>query len=523
MSRLTGPHEAERLVYLTAGANAGKALAAGLTVPLWANQAMTTPADVLAIGGTTIPGNPPTLTVGADSLIPKFQFPNVPNPVVYTKIGTGPVTALHPDADSETAAFGTLVAAAHQTAAGRNLTGLALQAKGGAIGTAGKPVVSIRFDHHLTPLKNTIWPLMVARGLPASVGVVSRWPTGDTFSTGTTWADLIAMTKQGLEVWCHSATHADATSLAALVDEIVTSKAEIESHGIKVQGWQVPGTGTPTYADWRLDSAAAFYGPVGQLIAQNYGFSEGEYPTTVFRQLPHRQYHGLAHTTIETLSLATIKNTVTQAILYGCGIQLMLHPGYIGTGGYLSLVDLTAFLDWLVTQRDAGACEVLTPTGLIAADPGSSRRANVFGNPSFDPTYSDLWTGWSHPNGVSLRTTGGHTGANFVQFTTLGTDKLVQSSSVPLYSGMQGSAVRVEAWLRAPSATATGTIRLVDVNTPANYDETRSFTISTLNTWTKVWFNTVLHPATSTLRIELARDPAVAQNIDFDDITVTPV
>ncbi|MCG5464223.1 polysaccharide deacetylase family protein [Micromonospora sp. MED01] len=414
-------------------------------------------------------------------------------------------------------------AAAPIEVAGQNLTGQALQAKGGSIGTGGKPVVSIRFDHHLTNLKNNIWPLLVARGMPATVGVVSRWPTGDSLSTGTTWSDLRAMCRQGLEVWSHSATHADAPTFERLVEEIVTSKAEIEAQDIKVWGWQVPGL-EPTDPSWRLETNAHLAGTAGRLIAQTYPFSEGYTLGSTWRPMPHRAYHGLNHLTIEGMSQAAVQSTVTQALAYGAGIQLMLHPGYIGLNGYMSLASLTGVLDWLAAKRDAGDLEIMTATGLIAADPGHSRRLNLIGNSSFDPDYAAFWTGWSHGAGVSLRTTTGHTGANFVEFTTSGTAKLVQASSALTYTGTQGGTVRVEAWIRATGALpATGTIRLVDNTTPSRYDETRSFTPSTLNVWQQVHFNTTLHPATMQLRIELGRDANVAQPIQFDDISVTPV
>lgn len=406
---------------------------------------------------------------------------------------------------------------------GNRLTELGLTAKGGSIGTFGKAVVSIRFDHHLAPLRDTIWPLMVARGLPASVGIVSRWPTGDTFSTGVTWSDLHTMVRDGLEVWCHSATHGDPTTYAALVDEIVTSKAEIEAQGFKTMGWQVPGVTTTVYTDWQMGTVADMYGPVARLVNTNHAFSEGYYPGSGMRVLPHRQFHSLNHTTIEALSVAAIQNAIKQAVAYNCGVQLMLHPGYIGTPTYLTLADLTTVLDYIVTHRDLGEFEVLTATGLIAADPGGTSRVNLLGNSSFDPDYSVLWTGWNNGAGIQLKTDGGHTGANYLRLTSTTAGTLNQATSQPLVAGMAGGAFRVEAWMRAPSTTAKGTIRVVDNSTPANFDVTKTFTISTIGVWQRVWFNTVLHPSTGTLRIELNREQSTAADIDMDDITITPV
>lgn len=554
MARLPFPDEGSRMVWTTRRDNAFST-AADLPAVAYAqaDEDDLTLADIRAADGSTVAGS--ALTVDRGSGLPDFLGPDGDVGVVYVSVNGGPRRAVYAHAPAQVAAVSerldgevaarsvaitsavsaeasaraAAVAAAQAAAAAplevaaRNLTGLGLQAKGGSIGTGGLPVVSIRFDHHLTPLRTTLWPLLVARGLPASVGIVSRFPTGDTFSVGSTWADLRAMTRQGLEVWCHSATHGDAPTQAALVDEIVTSKAEIEAQGFKVCGWQVAGVPGNTFPDWNLETNAHLAAPAGRLVTQTYPFSEGYALGSAWRALPHRTYHGLNHLTIETLTLNAVKTQVQQAIASGAGIQLMAHPGYIGTAGYMTLADFTALMDWIAQQRDAGVFEVLTATGLIAADPGHSRRLSLVGNPSFDPDFSVLWTGWNHSAGVSLRTTGGHTGANFVQFTTLGTSKLQQATGSPLNTGTQGGTFRVEAWLRAPTVAATGVMRLVDHNDASRYDETRSFPISVLNTWQRVWWNTTLNPATTSIRLELSRDPAVAQNIDMDDITVTPI
>ena len=47
MARLIGPDEAVRVVYLTSGTNKGKALAQGMSAPIYLDQALTTLADFI--------------------------------------------------------------------------------------------------------------------------------------------------------------------------------------------------------------------------------------------------------------------------------------------------------------------------------------------------------------------------------------------------------------------------------------------------------------------------------------------
>lgn len=98
MARLIGPDEASRTVFLTSGANKGKAAAQGMSVPLYADQALTTAADVRSTTDQVIAGTPPTLTVDAYSQIPLFKYPDDVD-VVYTSINGGPAVPLYARTD----------------------------------------------------------------------------------------------------------------------------------------------------------------------------------------------------------------------------------------------------------------------------------------------------------------------------------------------------------------------------------------------------------------------------------------
>lgn len=101
MARKMGPQQAEKTSYYTSGPKAGKELIpAGTPVPLYADDQTSLPADVRATDGSVIPGTPPTVLVSSLFEIPDFLFPDVPDPVVYTRILGGPVIALHPSVDA---------------------------------------------------------------------------------------------------------------------------------------------------------------------------------------------------------------------------------------------------------------------------------------------------------------------------------------------------------------------------------------------------------------------------------------
>ncbi|MFY1595485.1 GDSL-type esterase/lipase family protein [Micromonospora sp. WMMD737] len=90
--RLIGPDEAYRVVFL----RDGRARARGYSVPLFADEAASIPADVLTLSGEDIIDS--TLIVDVHSRIPQFQYP-VGTDVVYTSINGGPIVPLYARVD----------------------------------------------------------------------------------------------------------------------------------------------------------------------------------------------------------------------------------------------------------------------------------------------------------------------------------------------------------------------------------------------------------------------------------------
>lgn len=107
MARLTGPNQAERVFYYTSGLRKGQVMPNGTPVPLYSDNQCSLPADVLSLtgGALAVDGEIPQVLIGDTLEAPRFQFPDVSDPVVYTRILGGPVLALHPDPDSRLDAF----------------------------------------------------------------------------------------------------------------------------------------------------------------------------------------------------------------------------------------------------------------------------------------------------------------------------------------------------------------------------------------------------------------------------------
>lgn len=101
MARLTGPDQSERTFYYTSGSKKGQLFPEGTAVPLYADSATTLPADVTKIDGSAVPlvGGFPTVYITSTLEVDLFKFPDTEDPVVYTRVGGGPVVALHPRTD----------------------------------------------------------------------------------------------------------------------------------------------------------------------------------------------------------------------------------------------------------------------------------------------------------------------------------------------------------------------------------------------------------------------------------------
>lgn len=255
-----------------------------------------------------------------------------------------------------------------------------IAAMGGPIDTGGKAAVAIRFDHGLANFKSKILPLTQARGFKVAQAYnPGNWHYPE--NTGVTASELNSWVAAGdVEIWNHSATHAPADTDATLYTQIVEGLAQIEAElpaaAGNVWGWNPPGVSSGTYGGYDGGKTPAGWNTyAGRLILAHHAVASGSLIGTQLHPLDGAPRAGLARYQMDSLTPATIKAKIDEAVAAGKGLQLMMHPSQIDLSGMLTTAGFTEVLDYLVTLQDAGDLVVLSPYQLTVAD--ASGRVDV--------------------------------------------------------------------------------------------------------------------------------------------------
>jgi len=402
--------------------------------------------------------------------------------------------------------------------------------KGGVIGTAGKGVVALRFDDYQNVFGKQIYPLLVDRGLPSSMALISRFNTAQNWGVGTTWDQVRDWNRNGVEMWSHGTDHKDYSlkGYEGLYSQIVTSKAEIQAQNIKVVGWILPGV-TPSTKNLPyngLTKPSDYNGTVGNLLMQTYALTEA-YAYHPTRVLPTNVYHGLNHYTVSdgSATLSSSKELINIAIKNKSGIELMCHAGNLGKPGNMTLSDFTALLDFIKAQWDNGSIEVLTPSGLFFANPDSTNRLKLNTDDSFEGLTVDnpgAWSGTSSWTGKTIETSGGRTGNSFLHIDSSVTNSGVTQKIISLDKlKVSGEQFVFEGWVRASGdGDTTGAIQINDYN---NSQELKIINkvVNTDSSWRKVSFVFCIPPNTKTITLSLYR--IAGTSIDWDDISIKKI
>lgn len=402
--------------------------------------------------------------------------------------------------------------------------------KGGVIGTDGKGVVALRFDDYQNIFGKKIYPLLVARGLPCSMALISQFNTKQSWGIGTTWDEVRNWNRNGVEIWSHGTDHKDYSSKGykGLYSEIVTSKAEIEAQNIKVVGWALPGVPTKSkilpYNG--LTKPSDYTGTVGKLLMETYALTEA-YAYPPVRILPTRVYHGLNHYTVSdgAGTLATSEAAINVAIKSKTGIELMCHPGSLGKPGHMTLSQFTTLLDYIKIQWDNGSIEVLTPSGLFFADPNSSKRLTLNTDDSFEGlTAADpgSWNGSSKWTGKTIETSGGRTGKNFLRINSSITNSGVTQKIISLDKlRVSGEQFLFEGWIRpSGKGNTTGIVQIKDYNNSKELKIIKKV-VSKGPSWIKIKFVFCIPPNTKVITLSLYR--SAGASIDWDDISIKKI
>jgi len=419
--------------------------------------------------------------------------------------------------------------------ASRVLAQEAAAARGFTIGTNGKAVVAFREDHWLDEFRTKVISLLQARSIPFGLAHLTNFSVGgDGGSMNTTWADVFAWHKRGGEVWSHGSNHKDPTpdGYAGLIREIVGTKTEIESHFIKCQGWMQPGISEQLTDEVPYDGMFADESTInsqtGRLLMSTHAHIEGDIGG-YFRSLPTGVQYGLGHYTIDSVtSLATLTALVEEAEDNKSGIEFMLHASMLDDATRITTAILTSFLDYLVTEWDAGRIEILTPSGLYYADPYSTYRKNLVLDGGFEgiviDTGADTLGAWDLVTDIySLGTDGGHTGTNYLIVPAVtGSSVVRQVMEVGKHS--PGQTYMLEAWFKNVGAASVARMIVVDHDVPSNMTETKTMNMGIDQGWTKLRlaFTPPLN-MTGELRIQVGRNGITGGTIHVDDVTVQPI
>lgn len=403
--------------------------------------------------------------------------------------------------------------------------------KGGVIGTFGRGVVSLRFDDYQNAFGKIIYPLLVARGLPCSMSLISRFNTAQNWGKGTTWNDVRNWNRNGVEIWSHGTDHMDYTTngYPGLYDQVVNSKAEIESENIKVVGWALPGVNRTTkFLPYNGLTKPSDYNSIeGNLLMKTYALTEA-YAYREQRILPTHIYHGLSHVTVSDGPSETVpkaERAINRAIKNKSGIELMCHAGNLGKPGNMTIAEFTALLDYIKTQWDNGSVEVLTPSGLFFADPKSSTRLKLNSDASFEGlrvASSGAWNDTKSWSGKTIETSGGRTGYDFLRINKNSTNSSIsQKISYLDKLKVTGEQFVFEGWCKPYGKGSTiGGVKIEDYSNSRKLKIINTFVI-TGSTWRRVRFVFGIPPNTKAIKLSLYR--CSGAGIDWDDVTIKKI
>ena len=243
------------------------------------------------------------------------------------------------------------------------------QDRGGVKQIGPKTSISFRIDHGLKNFDAKMRAKLEALGFPYALALGSRdWGAGE--NAGITPTIVNNWVVGGFaEIWSHSIGHADADTPAKIRDYIVNSRKELEADipAAKVDGYMPPGAGGTRYMGFGpSDTPQKFFDTLaGRVILETYAVTGGNMAT--YRVQDGTPRIGHAYLNMDTFDTAGVMARVQNAINDGRGLQLMIHPSLIDTGG-ITTAQVHAVLDQIKALQDAGTVVVMSAYDQLLAD-----------------------------------------------------------------------------------------------------------------------------------------------------------
>lgn len=264
---------------------------------------------------------------------------------------------------------------------------------GGKIGTAGKAVVAISFDHGFTALRDNLLPVLRDLGLPVTVAVnTATLNTGEsdgiTLSTLQGWA-----INEGLELANHSRSHSDATTDEAIEDMIVGALRDMRAGApeVTIDSYIMPGVSGTAYNGFSGGSPMERWWThaAGRYILGNHAAVTGNRDGYVTPADGSPQV-GANRLTVDTTSFADVAEARIQAAIATGGVaRIFAHPALMGQSEQITLARWVTLLNYVAQLRDEGKIVVMTEGAAAWADADRQTVADL----------AKLAT-WSAGNGV---------------------------------------------------------------------------------------------------------------------------
>lgn len=308
-----------------------------------------------------------------------------------------------------------------------------------------KGLVSIRFDDNDYTCYTEAFPILRDRSLPFTMAAVADKKGAYSYRDKVTDAQMIEMAESGAEIASHSWNHLGLPADAEEIElEVIKSKYDLmDYYNFHVRNFIEPGT----YQDLGVK-----HSEFGDTVLTYYNFYEG-YKQYAFTDRPSYERFGVNHQTGDGKTYTEMKSWVDSVRGQPKSIIIMFHSigdvigspvGESGSRGTTTEY-FEELCDYLAQLRDAGEIEVVTDSGLMAADLGEPR--NFFYNGKWDYLNED-----NTPKGFSVSGT---------PTVSDGTIKLTTNNHVSRFISFHGMRSPVFRMSYEHKTTTSGTSRVM--------------------------------------------------------------
>lgn len=281
-----------------------------------------------------------------------------------------------------------------------------IRRRGGFIGTGGKATVAIRIDHGAVNMRDLVLPDLVRLSLPWGMAINPGQTRLDLpENAGVAWDDYNEWARvKGMEPWNHGYSHIQALETSAFMQQIVGGRDLLQENmpASAIEGWMVPGVGANGYDGQSSTNAVdSYFGyEAGRIILSSHAVASG-YGGGALRPQLGALVDGQAHLGLDSaVTSSEIIAQIQEAQDVGGAIQLFLHPSQIGLADKTTVTVLNEIWEFLAAERDAGRLIMLSPSGLLLADPAKSTRANLVRFADFKAKNGRAWTNaWQNTTG----------------------------------------------------------------------------------------------------------------------------